>query len=706
MLRTRTDQTLERPDGSHVRALCLVLARIAALPFTFYAAGLLVVLLAANLVSVALQGNAYELQIGFRADRHFVSGFLDQEEDQAGTRYRWTQERSVLRIDDFVAVEQPFLTLAIGGIPPTAVSPRLVQLQADDQPWFALPVTAEPRRYRMLLPPRVLLDGTLHLTLSSATSRVPPDRRDIGIRLDQAVIGWSSQAWVRPTWTTLLVQWGIVVAALVASWRLSLGRHRRGTARYAPFAIAAGLIVLLAWMTGYDPFVAARWQYRLLVASLGLLLVILGIFPRLVRLLPQHASKAPRKKPVDLLPVVARYSELRWLVVLTAVAMGIRLLGALYPTFDAHDWYIHEERLLKLQYGEMLLFDKPAEFSKQIAIVPSAPYVMVTPLTLFTTDTVPTTQGLYTFLDGCALFLLALFVRQIGGSMRAAQLALLILAALPIQFTALWWGFGPQIIGQALLLALLVFVAQRRISSRMLWVVAVALCSMMLLVHNGVALLGGGWMAGYVALVFVMQRQERLHWQGWGSVLLLSALIAVILLYSDVIALQLRGVSANKRLAFTEQDIFRVKYTLGSLCMSFRPLSVPCDQFVAGNAIASVLPQTGMTLISSVLPLLSLGMLIFRTRGLHRWLVLAWLASAGLFLAVDLAFGLQVRYAYFLVPMVCVGLALLLDDLMARHRWGGVMAACLIGLIVVTGIPLWYNGVMWAIKPSLRLLTH
>jgi hypothetical protein len=349
--------------------------------------------------------------------------------------------------------------------------------------------------------------------------------------------------------------------------------------------------------------------------------------------------------------------------------------------FDSHDWYIHEERLMLFQHGSLLLFDKPAEFSNRVAIVPPAFYVLVAPFTLFTTNTVPTTHGVYTFLDGCSVLLLAIFVRQIGGSARAARLALLALAFFPIQFTALWWGFGPQVIGQALFLALVVFVAHRRIDSSLLWVAAAVLFSVIILVHNGVALLGGFWLAGYVGLMWLFRRHERIHWLGWGAVAAASALIALVMLYSDVVALQLRGVSNNDRLAFTEEDYFRVRWTWESLYASFNPLNIS-------------------------LAFVCLGVATAWARGAHRLLVLAWLASAGVFFAIDLRFGLQVRYAYFIMPLICTGLGVLLDRLAARHRFGWLIAGCIIGIIALTGLLLWYEGVVPAIKPSLRPLTH
>lgn len=646
---------------------------------------LFLALVLCNLVSLRLSGQQHQIAIGFRADRHFISGFYKQEADSAGARYRWTRSESEIQIARFVAVQQPFLTLAIGGIPGSVAPPRLVHLRVDGAEWLTLPVQQDARRYTLLLPPGALHDGDLRLSLRSEATSVYPDPREVGIRLDSVTLGWSAAAWPLPTWQTLAVQWALVVIVLAGGWRLGLPRWWR-------LAAAGGGCVLLAAMTGYDPFVAATWQQRLLVALLVVLLLVWAIFPRLAALLPGNREAAR--------------AELRTLVLLVLLVLGVRLLAALYPTFDSHDWYIHEDRLRLFQYGSLLLFDKPAEFSSRLAIVPPAFYVLVAPFTLLTIDTVPTTQGVYVFLDGCAALLLALFVRQMGGSARAARLALLAMAFLPIQFTALWWGFGPQVIGQALFLLMVVLVAHHGSRPPVLWLAAGVVFCMLILTHNGVALLGGFWLAGYVALVWLFQRQQRAQWWGWGALIVACGLAALVLLYIDVVALQLRGVAGNDRLPFTQEDIFRVKYTLGSMCRSFLPLSVPCDQFLTGLEVASVPPQLGVTLLGTLLPLLCLVVVFYRARGLYRWLVLAWLGSAGLFFAVDLASGLQVRYAYFIVPLVCAGLALTLDRLIARHRLGWLVAACLLGLIITVGLTLWYEGVVLALKPSLRLLTH
>jgi hypothetical protein len=113
-----------------------------------------------------------------------------------------------------------------------------------------------------------------------------------------------------------------------------------------------------------------------------------------------------------------------------------------------------------------------------------------------------------------------------------------------------------------------------------------------------------------------------------------------------------------------------------------------------------------LTLFVNTLVIISIVFLVYRARGTHRLLVIAWLGSSLLFFGVDLAFGLQIRYAYFAIPMLCAGFALLLDRLIARHRLGWLVAGCLVAFIGWMGLKLWFDGVVLASKPSLRALTH
>lgn len=612
----------------------------------------------ANLLSLRWHpGATYKVDVGFWGDQELLEGFFEQEADALGATYRWTGAQSAFRVRGFASVTHPILQLGVGGLPRGAPAPRPVQLRIDGTA-LTLPVAAAPRRYYLSLPSGALLDGNLDVDFASDTSRVAPDQRDVGIRLDDVVLGWTGATWVLPAWPTLLTQWALVLICLGIAWRLELpGSIRLG--------IAALLIPLLGWMTAYDLLMAAAWEARLLAASMLLLALAWNAFGLLNHLLPGLGSRR----------------DLRWLSAITVVAISMRLFAIFYPPFGSHDLYIHRDRLLDLQLGSIQLFDTPSEFNGSRTIVPPAFYMLASPLTLLTAKPDAAIQGLYAFLDGASALVMAILVRQLGGSVRAAAVAAILIASLPIQLTALWWGFGPQVVAQWLGLALAVFVSRPGPAPSDFWIVAGVLLGLVLLMHPGSAILAAVWLAGYVLLVWWRDRQARRQWLGWALVLVGSSLLATLLLYIDVLWLQLNGLARGVATPQRFDTVSRITLIGKGMLASLRPIGVP-------------------------LSILSLSVLVRRTCGNQRRLVIAWLGSAGLFFVVDLLFGLQVRYAYFAIPLLCAGLGLLLDQLMARRRWGRVVSWGLLGFVSFAGLSLWVNGVFLGVKPTLMALLH
>jgi hypothetical protein len=616
-------------------------------------------LIVTNLLSLALYGGDYQVQMGAGQDKLLLENFHNTEQDTQGISYRWSRGESWMVFEGFAAASRGYLLLESGGLPSAIPAPRAVQLQADGVEWMTLDVAREPRRYTLLLPPHALRDGNLEIALHTEEARVPPDTRRLGVRVDSLALGWFPAVQPFPNWRMLFVQWGLVGCAVLLAYRLHASRWRLAV-------VALVSILALAWMSGSNLLIASIWQHRLLITALAVLVVVWASWSLLCRLFPAQTAHA----------------EVRWLWVIALLAIGIRMVPVLYPPFDSHDWYIHRKRIIDFLSGGFIIYDKPAEFSKKLTIVPPAPYLLYAPAMFFTKNPVVAMQWVYTFIDSFTTLLVGVLVRTLGGSIRASRLAALMVAFFPLNLTALWWGFGPQVIGQFLMVLLALFVAQEQLRSRFVWLVAGVVVSLLLLSHMGSGILGGAFLAGYVLLVWVFQRERRLHWQGWGMVLLVCGVLVLALLYSRVLELQLQGLSSNSRLGWDEDDLFRVPWTLASLYPSFKPLGV-------------------------ALPLLGLFWLARAVRGLHRWLVGAWLGSAGFFFLVDLAFGLQVRYAYFLVPLVAAGCAMLLDRFIQRRQIvGWVVTVCLLGLVVVAGWLLWYAGVFLAVKPSLRGLTH
>jgi hypothetical protein len=621
------------------------------------AAVLLVLIAGANLLVLALRPDSLiRHDVGGWGDQELLSGFWSQE-SAAGTTYRWTQARSVFQVRGFPIVAHPVLRLAIGGLPPTAEATRILHLAIDGQ-LLNLPVTAQARRYHLLAPSGMLSDGDLDLGFASATSTLPPDDRALGVRLDDIVLGWSDETVPLPDWQTLAVQWALVLVWLAIAWRL-------GLPVWLTAIIALLLVPLQAGMSTLELLMAQAWQLRLLLAGLLLLALAWNASPLLLRAFPELAGRR----------------EVRWLALITLAAIGVRLFAISYPPFESHDLYIHRKRLLDFQLGSLLLFDTPSEFAGRRTIVPPAYYLLASPLTLLSTNVDFALQALYGFIDGAMALPLAIIVRQIGGRPRAALLAAVIIACLPIQMTALWWGFGPQVLGQWLLLVLAVFAAYRYRTTGLFWLAATLLLTLSFLTHPGVAILGAFWLAGYVALNWWQQRRDRPGWLGWGAVLLASALLSLALLYMVVLELQLRGLASGAVAPYRFDEYTRLRLIGVGMRASLRP-------------------------IGALLSALSLLVLLRQTGGQRRRLVVAWLASAALFFAVDVASSLQVRYAYFAIPMICAGLGLLLDRLMATGIWGRIAGWSFAAIVAYSGLTLLFDGVFWGIKPTLFALLH
>lgn len=621
---------------------------------------LLISLIVANVVGFWLRPNTlFRLDVGFWGDQDVLRGMYEQESTPAGATYRWTGAESRFFVRSFAAARHAQLMLDIGGLPQSAGPARPVNLTLDGTA-IKLSVAAAPRQYRLFLPRNALLDGNFDLTMTSPTSVDAPDVRALGFRLDAISLGWSADPWVLPTLPMLLAQAAVVVVWLLLAWRLEWPRWS-----YALITVAG--VSLMAGTTSYKLMMAMAWQMRLLAFSMLGLALAWRAYDRLERWLPGLWTRR----------------ELRLLVGVGVLAIGLRIFAIMFPPFGSHDLYIHRERLQDVQRGALFLYDTPSEFAGQRTTVPPAYYVLASPFTLLTADASVALQGLYALLEGSSPLLIAMVVRQLGFSSRAALAAALVAVGLPIQITILWWGFGPQVLSQWLLLLLLVWITRPARPQAWFWIGAGLILTLALLSHNGAVVLGGCMLAAYVALLWLLEREERWRWRGWGALLIGSSALAVLVLYGNVLVSQLAGagVSVSSTAVSAADESARIGRVWGGLRASFRPL---------GYTLAGI----------------SLVALVWRTPAPQRWAVLAWLASAVIFLGVDLALGLQVRYAYFVIPLLCAGIGVVLDAIMRWRVVGSLVATALVIFVCIAGVQALYAGVFLGIKPTLTALTH
>ncbi|MEI7772618.1 MAG: hypothetical protein WCI67_21690, partial [Chloroflexales bacterium] len=378
---------------------------------------------------------------------------------------------------------------------------------------------------------------------------------------------------------------------------------------------------------------------------------------------------------------------LRAALLITLAALALRLAGALYPSFFSHDLVLHSRWLFNVQLGTLAQYNRPYEFSGRLSIIPPTVYILAAPITVLGNSRVAI-QALYGMADGLTPLLTALLALRLGLSERAALVAGALIAAMPMLFTALFWGFLPQIVGQVLSLGLLAGMADDRPYRTTGWLLAGMLTVMAFLIHTGVLLLIGVCLGLYVLLGTRVLRAEPWRWRMWGAVLIGASLCGLLLQYIDAARPMLGGILAGPpapvggvdRAAAAGGEAARLSQIWVGLQASFAPLPVP----LVG---------------------LGLAYLIWRTHGHRRLLSVAWVGSTLLFFGVDLLTGLQVRYGYFIAPLACVGVAALTERIESRPA-GRLATLALVGLVVAAGVSLWVSGAFFGVRPSVNPLTH
>ncbi|GAB4439716.1 MAG: hypothetical protein OHK0015_34900 [Chloroflexi bacterium OHK40] len=653
-----------------------MLAPPALRPSLIAVALLAALVLCANLATYRLRPPGYTLELGTRPDRAQVAGFHGGERDSAGTSYRWTSGDATLTLYGPAAREPAIARLALGWLPPGTEAPRQVMLRLDGAPWITLAAPDQPRHYALLMPPGVLADGAARIEISSDTTVVPPDKRHLGIRLDTASLAWSGSAWPLPA--------PVVLGAQLSLCLLWLGIARLlGVPLLAASAVALALIGALVAHTALAPALAVPWQSRLIGAGLMSTAIVWGA-----------SAVLPRVTPGVSTPFV------RALLLITLAALFVRLLGVLYPLFFSHDLLVNSGRLRNVQLGDLILFDRPSEFSRRVAVVSPTAFILLAPLSLLG-DRAFALQVGYSLLDGLTPLLVALLALRLGLRERAALMAAGLIALLPMHLTALYWGFVKQIVGQWLTLLFFVVVAGPPPRRRLGQIAAGTLCTVLLLVHPGGLLLAGIAMGlvvllglwprlravafGQVAPRLALAGDEVAPYRIWLIIMLAASGMALAVQYAEAARLMVGGLldgstatpdSTNQ----LEDQGARLWQIWVGLNASFEPLPLALVAF-------------------------GLAALLWRARGHGRLLVVGWLASAALFLGVDLVTGQQVRYGYFSAPLACIGVAALVEPLL-RWRAGRLAVWGLVALVVIAGLALWGAAIGWGVKPTVNPLTH
>ncbi|MFL5806571.1 MAG: hypothetical protein ACJ8CR_33195 [Roseiflexaceae bacterium] len=625
---------------------------------------LLVALLCAALLALAeMRGltarhTTQRLDMASREAALLVDGFHAPERDARGS-YRWSNGDSRITFGPAGAGGQLVLHLGFG--PPPALPLGNFTLELAGQPAITLPINPGPRQYQLLAPRAAAqLDG-LTIGLKSATVSTPADPRPLGLRFEGAALGVVGARVVWPAPALLLAQTALLLLGALVLRRLRV-----------PLALAAGGVALLAlaiFATGLaQPLLIARYSVRLAVALALLASLTYWLLPWAERVCTWIGP-----------PRVVRAL---WGIMLLACA--IRLAGAVYPLFSGFDLALNVDRLTQNLTGQLVITRRSIEFHNGITIYPPGPYLAFMPGLLLGLAPPLLVQASIALFDGMAAFAIGALARALGASGRAALLAALLYAAVPVGLTTLWFGLTAQVFGQALMaplaLALLAALCEpRRITP---WMAAAALLGVAVLSHIGVTIVAFVWLG--LAWLLLARRGAAAPQARCPHTLVLvaGALLGVVLLYADVAALKIQEIDTiGRELVAEGYDPIYALIWRGFL-IAFHPL---------------------------VLLLLPIGLaLLLRQRrpaGAGA-LTIAWLGTALLFLLVEIATGLQVRYIYFLTPLACILAGLLLDRLAARGVLARWVAWAVALLLLAQGTAAWltaaFNDQMMSMVSLLR----
>lgn len=592
-----------------------------------------------------------------------TEGLYQPEQDTRGT-YRWTTGSSVLRLPAVGRAGPLIFHLHLGPTFPThPISSFRVSL--NDEPPLELTASDQPRQYALLVPDASRQSGELVARLQSSTVTVPPDTRAIGLRIEQAAltVPGAAMVWLTPAQVVAQTVLLALCAAILARLSVPL----------LPFSglllLAVGLLLLLTLL---QPLLLYPYVLRFVVA-----LAFLAVLTYL--LLPQAERHLGWLAPPSLLRVL-------WGIVLLACLL--RLGGSLYPLFAAFDLDLNVGRFIKTGSGNLVVISRSIEFRNGFTVYPPGAYITMLPGVLLGLTPPLLIQGSLAIIDGFGALTTAALALALGAGRRTAIFSALLYAAIPIHLTALWFGLTAQIFGQALMaplaIAVLVALGSEGVRQRRAWIGAGLLLTMSLLTHIGVAVVAAVWLGMAWLLTAWKHTVTRVTWWRFFWVLVISGTISLVGIYSYVIWLKI------EEMLYVTDKIQHSGY-------------VPAYSLI-WRAFEISFHELGFVLLLPGLLLLWL-----QRHRLPRGggaVVLAWLGIVVLFVTVEMLTALQVRYLYFLTPLACMLIGLVLAGLSQRGRAGQTVAWAIVALLLVQGSIIWYRGawhdVMMSMTPLLR----
>lgn len=297
-----------------------------------------------------------------------------------------------------------------------------------------------------LLAPSDVWSGDVRVSISTPAQTSLEDERERGIVLDWIdITGIFS---VPPPLHVILTGFNAALATLLVAWV--------SRCRWVGGLVGVGLglacIVVLAGWHGMWRLMLTSFTVRLTLALLLGWVLLIGI-ERLLALVAMRwgiSWSVPHR---------------RWLAGVALLAFLLRQCGMSYPLNFISDIRFTMARATMVREGELLKLFLPNPSLTPVqwdtdATIPRSPlyYMLASPLTALPgTSARLAVMALSSAIDALAIVCVALLIRQVGGSSRAALLGALLAATLPMGLmAAMSWGLFPTLLAQCCVLVTMV----------------------------------------------------------------------------------------------------------------------------------------------------------------------------------------------------------------------------------------------------------
>lgn len=514
--------------------------------------------------------------------------------------------------------------------------------------------------------------GDVHVSITTPAQTSLEDERERGIALDW--IGVTGTAGMPSLLQVILTGVNAALATLLVA-RVS---RRRWVGILAGMSLGLTCIVVLGCWHGMWRLMLTNFTARLTLALLLGGLLLIGI-ERLLGLIVTRWA-IPWSVP-----------QRHWLAGAALLGFLLRQCGMSYPLNFISDIRFTMARATMVREGDVLKLFLPNPSLTPLqwntdATIPRSPlyYILASPLTALPgTSARLSVMALSSAIDALAIVCVALLIRQVGGSSRAASFGALLAATLPMGLmAAMSWGLFPTLLAQCCVLVTMVVWVRLYPSlhhRRAMLIFATLLTLAYVSYPTAVLFLGTTW--ALLVVLLVIQRDAAAR--PTLSAGIIAASVALIMFYGWHIPAMFEKTLPTLlgRVASEESTTQTLPGLADLLSAIWTPLRVKYGTLVLGLALGGGLLVLVQHLGDDVISHKSV-----RPRHQAKTLLLAWfLTYPPMALASEYVVTFILKDVLYMLPALAVLSGIMLGQI-ARRRGGVVVAIAIVVFIAWQGV--------------------